>query len=179
LKIYTKTGDDGTTGLFSGKRVSKSSSYLQAYGSVDELNSFLGWAASICSSDEIRNVLQQIQVDLHRVGADLATPMDATSKISRMDDQRTEELELIIDRFEEELSPLKNFILPGGTELAARLHIARTVVRRAEREVFIHSQQEKINFAVIRYLNRLSDLLFVMARVANHRGGVEDIPCKA
>jgi len=176
LKIYTKTGDDGTTGLFSGKRIPKSSSYLSAYGTVDELNAVLGLAASVCSSDEIRNLLQQIQGDLHGIGADLATPKDSKNKVARTEEASVQHLEEAIDRFEKELSPLKQFILPGGSELAARLHFARTVARRAEREVFSHSEREEINQIVVKYLNRLSDLLFVMARVANRRGKVEDIP---
>lgn len=176
MKIYTKTGDDGTTGLFSGRRVHKSSSYLKAYGSVDELNSVVGWVASICSADDLKSLLLQIQGDLHSIGADLATPLDAQTKVKRFPEERTSDLEEAIDRLEMELKPLKNFILPGGSELASRLHMARTVCRRVERDVYTHSETESVSVSILHYLNRLSDLLFVMARVANHRGGVEDVP---
>ncbi|TVQ77395.1 MAG: cob(I)yrinic acid a,c-diamide adenosyltransferase [Bradymonadales bacterium] len=179
MKIYTKTGDKGQSGLFSGERLPKSSSYFEAYGSVDELNAFLGWAASICSSDELRNLLQQIQNCLHLLSADLATPLDSSKKIERLESAEVVILEKGIDQLEEELQPLKNFILAGGTELASRLHICRCVARRAEREVCRHSQAEEVNPVVIQYLNRLSDLLFVMARVANRRGGVEDVLWKS
>ncbi|MDB5037221.1 MAG: ATP/cobalamin adenosyltransferase [Bacteriovoracaceae bacterium] len=175
MKIYTKTGDDGTTGLFSGKRVSKSSSYIEAYGNVDELNSWIGYCLSGCKDKEFQKDLLLIQHDLHTVCADLATPIDSNGKISRVGPNRATHLEKLIDKFEIELSPLTRFILAGGTALSSQLHIARTVCRRAERSVYRHSEQEKVNHEVIVYLNRLSDLLFVMARVANHRAGVQDV----
>lgn len=176
MKIYTKTGDDGSTGLFSGKRVPKNSSYIEAYGTVDELNAWIGHCNSACSDEEISEKLIQIQNDLHTLCADLATPLDAkTGKVERLDEKRSQKMEPWIDAFENELKPLTQFILAGGTELASRFHIARTVARRAERLMVSHSQSEKVNPQTIVYMNRLSDLLFVMARVANHRAGVPDI----
>jgi cob(I)alamin adenosyltransferase len=175
MKIYTKTGDDGTTGLFSGKRVPKSSSYVEAYGSVDELNAWLGYCASTCREKDLHKRLLDIQHDLHSLCADLATPLDAKAKISRVKAERAERLEKWVDEWETELSPLTQFILAGGTELASKLHIARTVCRRAEREVIRHADQEKMNPEIVIYLNRLSDLLFVLARVANRRASVIDI----
>ena len=177
MKIYTKTGDDGTTGLFSGGRVLKNSSYIEAYGTVDELNSWIGHCQAVCKDKEIATHLDQIQHDLHAVCADLATPIDAkaAAKIERVGEGRAEKLEGWIDSYEKELKPLTQFILAGGSELASRFHIARTVARRAERLAVAHSQLEKINFLTIVYINRLSDLLFVLARVANHRAGVADV----
>ncbi len=175
MKIYTKTGDDGTTGLFSGARVSKSSLYVEAYGTVDELNSHIGSCLVVCKDKELEKDLVKIQHDLHTVGADLATPIGAKVKILRIDTGRAQRLEKLMDHFEKELSPLTRFILAGGCELAARLHIARTICRRAEREVVELGEKEKINSEVVIYLNRLSDLLFIMARVSNHRAGVSDV----
>ena len=175
MKIYTKTGDEGQTGLFSGKRVSKSSLQVDAYGEVDELNSWLGMVNSKIGFDDIRVELTRIQHDLHRVGADLATPLEGASKVDRMTGDRTLALEGLIDRFESELSPLTQFILPGGSTAAASLHIARCVCRRAERAVVRFQENLAVNAEVIRYLNRLSDLLFVLARVANHRTHTADV----
>jgi cob(I)alamin adenosyltransferase len=175
MKIYTKTGDTGTTGLFSGARVSKSSSYVEAYGSVDELNAWIGYCVSHCKEKDLRSELLQIQHDLHVVCADLATPIDAKAKITRLNSEKTLRLEKRLDRHEEELSPLTQFILAGGSDLSAKLHIARTVCRRAEREVIRHSEREKANPEVAVFLNRLSDLLFVMARVANRRADLPDV----
>ncbi|MBN8554006.1 MAG: cob(I)yrinic acid a,c-diamide adenosyltransferase [Deltaproteobacteria bacterium] len=175
MKIYTKTGDDGTTGLFSGKRVPKTSSYIGAYGTVDELNSFVGFAAVVSKDSEISKELFQIQNDLHVLCSDLATPLDANAKIHRIESARTSRLENAIDLFEKELQPLKQFILAGGSELSARLHLARTVSRRAEREVLLHAEKEKINAEALIYLNRLSDYLFVLARLANHRAQISDV----
>jgi cob(I)alamin adenosyltransferase len=175
MKIYTKTGDDGTTGLFSGKRVPKTSSYIAAYGTVDELNAFIGFCAAASKDPEISKELFQIQNDLHMVCADLATPLDANAKVHRVEPARAKRLESSIDNFEKELQPLKQFILAGGSELSARLHLARVTARRAEREVIAHGEGEKINAESIVYLNRLSDFLFVLARVANHRAKVSDV----
>ena len=175
MKIYTKTGDDGTTGLFSGKRVSKDSSYIETYGTVDELNAFIGHAMTVCEDKSLYDCLLQIQHDLHAVCADLATPLDANVKIERIADVRARRLETWIDDFEKELQPLRQFILAGGSELASRIHIARTIARRAEREAVAHAQQVDANAETIIYLNRLSDFLFVLARVANHRLKVQDV----
>lgn len=175
MKIYTKTGDDGTTGLFSGGRVPKNSSYIEAYGSVDELNSWLGLCGAASHDKEISAELLQIQNDLHTVCADLATPLDSKAKVERIKGDRAKRLEKKIDDFETELKPLTQFILAGGSELSARLHVARTVCRRAERRLMDHASKEKLNNEVLIYLNRLSDYLFVIARLANRRGQVEDI----
>lgn len=175
MKIYTKTGDDGTTGLFSGKRVSKTSSYIEAYGTVDELNSWIGHCGAVSFDREISEDLIQIQNNLHVLCADLATPMEAKGKIERVNQLPAENLERRIDAMEQELRPLTQFILPGGGELASRLHIARTVCRRAERAVVAHAENEKVNHEVPVYLNRLSDYLFVLARVANKRAQIEDL----
>lgn len=175
MKIYTKTGDDGTTGLFSGSRVPKSSSYVEAYGSVDEVNAWIGYCAASTKDKEFHRDLLAIQHDLHSVCADLATPLASKGKVLRIQADRANRLEKLVDHFEAELSPLTQFILAGGSELSARLHIARTVCRRAEREVIRHSEKEKMNSEVVIYLNRLSDLLFVMARAANRRAGLGDV----
>jgi cob(I)alamin adenosyltransferase len=177
MKIYTKTGDDGSTGLFSGRRVSKDSSYIDSYGTVDEVNSLIGWclveAAHLDSP--LREQLVQIQHDLHAVCADLATPLDASVSMKRVTEDRILRLEKWMDAAELDLKPLKNFILAGGDELAARLHIARTVARRAERITVTHAKAEEVNPLTIRYLNRLSDYLFMAARWANHHQGISDV----
>jgi len=177
MKIYTKTGDDGTTGLFSGKRVSKTSSYIDAYGTVDEVNAFVGMALTSSADAEISKMLIQVQHDLHAVCADLATPADAAQAkhVERVEAKRSKQLEVWIDKMETELEPLKQFILAGGTELSSRLHVARTVCRRAERAVIAHAESEKANSETIIYLNRLSDFLFVLARLANRRAKRDDV----
>lgn len=175
MKIYTKTGDDGQTGLFSGRRVLKSALQVEAYGDVDELNSWLGYIVACGAPEDIRTVLTRIQHDLHRMGADLATPLDVESKIKRMSEDRTLSLEGLIDQFESELTPLTQFILPGGSPLSSQFHIARCVCRRAERAVVRFSERSSYNTEVMRYLNRLSDLLFVLARVCNARSKIGDI----
>lgn len=176
MKIYTKTGDDGSTGLFSGRRVKKSSSFVEAYGSVDELNSLVGWVKSVCDNELLCVWLDQIQHDLFVVGSDLATPLDQKAAIERTGQSRIDQIEKWIDECESKLSPLKSFILPGGVELAARLHFARTVARTAERRLVAHAAQNEVNEVTMVYLNRLSDLFFVMARLANHLKGQPDIP---
>ena len=177
MKIYTRKGDGGEASLFGGERVYKDSLRLEAYGTADELNSFLGLARSYRDGvdQEIDNMLDEIQSDLFVLGADLAAPSskekDRTARIESKDIERLEEW---IDRAEEELTPLKNFILPSGSPAASALHLARTVCRRAERRVVSLSHDEKVGEQVIVYLNRLSDLLFVLARLANQRAGVEE-----
>ena len=176
MKIYTKTGDDGTTGLFGGGRISKDAVRLESYGTVDELNSVLGLVRCHNADKEIDSMLHHIQNDLFNLGADLATPMSVRNKsVVRIQSKETRVLENWIDRMEAGLPALTNFILPGGTPAAAYLHLARSVCRRAERLVVKLSREEKISKAVIVYLNRLSDLLFVLARWANHKGGQEEI----
>jgi cob(I)alamin adenosyltransferase len=178
MKIYTKTGDKGETGLFGGDRVLKSSIRIEAYGTIDELNSFIGLAVIDIKTEEIRSLLQDIQNDLFTLGSDLAAPdNEKTQKmmIKRVSEVMYLKLEQEIDRFEEELKPLKNFILPGGTRGASLLHICRTVCRRAERLATALKSAEGINENIIIYLNRLSDLMFVLSRYENSRSGVPDI----
>lgn len=179
LKIYTKTGDQGDTGLFGGGRVPKDHPRVEAYGAVDELNAVLGLARSIEMMPRIDEVVAPVQRDLFALGALLATPdlerMREQLEKARISDARIAQLEQAIDDGEAELEPLKAFILPGGTPKAAALHVARTTCRRAERAV-IHLQREaEIPQIVIVYLNRLSDLLFVLARVANRRAGAGEV----
>lgn len=182
-KIYTRTGDDGTTGLASGARVRKDDLRVEAYGTVDEANAAIGVAVCACESPgsadphrkRIGEILRSIQHDLFDVGADLATPImghEPSGSHLRVIASQTERLEAMIDENNEALSPLTSFVLPGGCPLAAALHVARTVVRRAERlaVALAASQPGAVNAETVRYLNRLSDLLFVLARVANDSG---------
>ena len=215
IKVYTKTGDKGKTGLFSGERVEKDNVRVRAYGAVDELNSILGWCLvevnqhgwtklSIATPDdentscgfsekqgcieavnpeEIQELLEKIQTDLFALGSDLATPFLGKWKyeVPRIEDVHIEWLESIIDEIEKKLPPLKTFLLPGGTELASRVHIARVVCRRAERNTARALRETTINPSTLRYLNRLSDLLFVLARLINNQAGIEEkkyIPAK-
>lgn len=152
--------------------MSKDALRVAAFGDVDELNSVLGLARAWNDEPEIQSILEMLQNDLFTVGADLATPMGMA--VPRVDEERVKKLEGLIDRLLEELEPLKEFILPSGTQVGAGLHLARSVARRAERLVVTLARIEDTNPAVLRYLNRLSDLLFVMARVANHRSGVKE-----
>jgi cob(I)alamin adenosyltransferase len=184
MKIYTRTGDRGETGLFGGQRVQKDHVRVDAYGEVDELNSVIGLAIARLEADgeaEIARELREIQADLFTIGAQLATPGPEDGgrpnpHIPELRDGRAAEMERWIDRAETELSPLKTFILPGGSEAGAILHLARTVCRRAERRVVALAHEAHIDEALIIYLNRLSDLLFTLARLANHRRGVGDVP---
>jgi cob(I)alamin adenosyltransferase len=178
MKIYTKTGDKGDTGLFGGGRVSKTHPRVEAYGDVDELNATIGMARAIELMPRVDEVLVPIQRDLFALGALLATPdrekMKKQLEKARIDEGRIKELETAIDDGDEELEPLKAFIVPGGTPKAAALHVARTVCRRAERRV-IALETEEIPPIVVVYLNRLSDLLFTLARVANKRAGAGEV----
>ena len=173
-RVYTKTGDGGETSLVDGSRVGKDALRVSAFGDVDELNSILGLARSRNEEPEINEILVQLQNDLFTVGADLATPMGMS--VPRVDEERVQKLEKIIDRLLEELEPLKEFILPSGKEVGASLHLARSVARRSERLVVALARSEEINPQVVIFLNRLSDLLFVLARVANKRAGVSETP---
>lgn len=179
LKIYTKTGDAGDTGLFGGGRVPKDHPRVSAYGAIDELNAFIGMARSVEMMPRIDEVLTPVQRDLFSLGAMLATPdlekMKEQLAKARISDARIAQLEQAIDDGETELEPLKAFILPGGTPKAAALHVARTVCRRAEREVITLQRETEVPQIVVVYLNRLSDLLFVLARVANHRAGAGEV----
>ncbi|ADB18789.1 ATP/cobalamin adenosyltransferase [Pirellula staleyi DSM 6068] len=178
MKIYTRTGDEGETGLFGGPRVRKDNARIEAYGTVDELNAFLGLARCETLPPLIEHVLEQVQADLFSVGAELATPEPQKLNMPLVGDADVTQLELAIDALEEPLQPLRNFILPGGTKAAATLHVARGVCRRAERWV-VHlgaAEQVEISPWIIRYLNRLSDYLFVAARYANYSASVADVP---
>ena len=177
MKIYTKTGDDGTTGLFGGGRVPKDSMRIEAYGTVDELNSTIGIARASITDVGLSALLERIQQNLFVLGADLATPLDARSNyaIPRIDGKDVHDLELAIDEHESHLPPLKKFILPGGGQAAANLHLSRTVCRRAERLLISLGREQEIGTSDIIFLNRLSDLLFVLARRANQIAGVSDV----
>jgi cob(I)alamin adenosyltransferase len=181
LKIYTKTGDAGETGLFGGGRTPKDSPRVAAYGEVDELNAALGLARALEPEQFADTLLQSIQRDLFTIGAELATPDPAKLQKAfahgrtAIGDAEIAVLEAAIDAQESGLEPLKNFILPGGTPKAAALHLGRTVCRRAERAVVAAGRHERISPAILRYLNRLSDLLFVLARAANAHAGRPDV----
>jgi len=174
VKIYTKTGDAGETGLFGGGRVPKDDPRVRAYGDVDELNATLGFGIALEPADFELEMLQTIQRDLFSIGAELATPNTDRRRAAVTTDQ-VSALEQLIDRHETTLPPLKNFILPGGTPKAAALHLVRTTCRRAERSVVTLARDEQINPIIIHYLNRLSDLLFVLARAVNKQAGRSDI----
>ena len=166
-KIYTRTGDDGSTGLGDGSRVGKDSLRVAAYGTVDELNSTIGMVlASDGVDDDVREVLTQAQHDLFDLGGELCIP-----GMAMIEDADIDRLEQVLDRFNDPLPPLKDFILPGGGMAAAHCHLARTICRRAEREVITLSRIEDVRGEAIRYLNRLSDLLFVLARVLARESG--------
>ncbi|MGB2692143.1 MAG: cob(I)yrinic acid a,c-diamide adenosyltransferase [Thermodesulfobacteriota bacterium] len=171
-KVYTKTGDKGLTSLVGGERVSKASQRVDSYGDVDELNAVLGIIRSQGVDGEINNLIIDIQNDLFIMGADLASPMDI--EVPRVSVESVNNLERAIDKFLEELEPLKEFILPSGNIGGSYLHFARTVSRRAERKVVKLMEEEEIGENVLVYLNRLSDLLFVMARVENQRGNFKE-----
>jgi cob(I)alamin adenosyltransferase len=175
MKIYTKTGDDGTTSLFSGGRVSKTHLRVEAYGTVDELNSVLGAARAANPHPTTDEWLARIQTQLFHLGADLATPLDAKAEwVVRMDAETVTLLENGIDEMTAQLPPLKNFILPGGTPAAAQIHVGRTVCRRAERVTVELRTHEPIGDQVLLYLNRLSDFLFTLARWENQQAGVTE-----
>jgi cob(I)alamin adenosyltransferase len=181
VRIYTRTGDAGDTGLFGGGRVPKNHPRVEAYGDVDELNAAIGFARSIEQMPRVDEVLVPIQRDLFAIGALLATPdrekMRQHLEKARVDEDRIGQLEGAIDDGDRELEPLRSFIVPGGTPKAAALHVARTVCRRAERRVvsLTESGLDEIPQVVVIYLNRLSDLLFTLARVANRRAGAGEV----
>ena len=169
-KIYTRGGDRGETSLGDGSRVSKLDPRVAAFGTVDELNAQIGMALAGELPEELREPLQRVQNELFDVGADLSVPYSDTGDRLRIDQSQIDGLETLCDRFNEELPELKSFVLPGGTEAAARLHVARTVCRRAEREVLAAAAEMSIDPLAAAYLNRLSDLLFIFARAANAGG---------
>src|SRR5215218_824658 len=174
MKIYTKTGDDGTTGLFGGDRVRKSDARIECYGTVDELNAALGVAKVVAGDDPLGQAILRVQNELFVVGSHLSTPegSPSTRSLPLLDESMVGRLEMEIDAAEAELEPLRNFILPGGSELAARLHLARTVCRRAERVLVDFAMERPVAATIVTYVNRLSDWLFVMARLANRREGL-------
>lgn len=172
-KIYTKAGDDGSTGLYGAARVSKSSARIQAIGDIDEVNAAIGWCRVEAEGrDDFQQILGFIQVRLFELGGEIASP---TGRYAAVDDAKVDELEKVIDMLDASLPQLKNFVLPGGSEIGARLHLTRTICRRAERSVVTLSQAEETPPNAIRYLNRLSDLLFQLARTANRLCNVEDV----
>ena len=168
-KIYTKTGDKGSTLLGNGKRVGKNSLRVDAYGSVDEANATIGLSI-LRTNIKIKKILQIIQNDLFDLGADLCLPDKINIQKLKITNDRVDYIEEKIDSFNKELSPLNSFVLPGGSEPATYLHIARTITRRAERKIVALSKKERVNPVTIIYLNRLSDLLFVLARYTNNKG---------
>lgn len=177
VKIYTKTGDKGETGLFGGKRVKKHNSRIVAYGEIDELNALLGVARGLNKDSKVDEILQKIQNDLFDLGAMLASPDRTRLEGKAAGFIRKEDvsfLEEAIDRMDRELPPLRSFILPGGSELASSLHLARTVCRRAEREIVSLAEKEPVDEEILCYVNRLSDFLFVLARWANLKEGISE-----
>lgn len=175
MKIYTRTGDRGDTGLFGGNRVSKAHARIEAYGAVDETNALLGMARAFApehpACERLDKLLAALQDDLFVAGSDLATPLDSKAAVPRLATTHIERLEQEIDGLEEDLPSLDNFILPGGVPIASILHVARTTCRRAERRVVAAAASEPLNEAALAYLNRLSDYLFVLARWTNSTAG--------
>ena len=169
-KIYTKTGDDGSTAVSDGKRIGKDHLRIQAIGEVDELNSFIGVILSHRPSPQITTLMTQIQHQLFDLGGELSLPSHVAIKVESVD-----QLEKLLDQYNATLNPLKEFILPGGSPLASFCHYARTICRRAERQVVALNHEEPVSTNILAYLNRLSDLLFVIARVINHQQGQSDV----
>ena len=183
MKLYTKKGDDGSTSLFGGRRVGKDDARIEAIGTVDELNSFIGHAVQCCRFDELSRTLQLVQNLLFDLGTELASPPQAATDSAdaqppRITGAHVELMEKAIDHVDAALPPLTRFILPGGSDLACRLHQARAVCRRAERCCVALCRAESAEDQTVVFLNRLSDLLFAMARSANQLEGVEDVPWK-
>jgi len=172
-RIYTRTGDTGDTSLGDMSRVSKLDPRIAAFGTVDELNSLLGVAVTALGDGESRSTLERVQNELFDLGADLSVPVEVGGRL-RVEQSAVDALEADCDRFNANLEPLRSFVLPGGTEAAARLHVARSVCRRAEREAIAASEQMDVNPLVVVYLNRLSDLLFILARAVNSDAGVAE-----
>jgi cob(I)alamin adenosyltransferase len=176
-KVYTRTGDKGDTGLGGGQRVPKDSLRIEAYGTVDELNSYLGVAISSCTDAEIRSELETMQHRLFDLGGDLCVLDEDKAKFGMpvFPKEEVDLLEKLMDKATEELKPLEEFIIPGGTACSAHLHVARCICRRAERIAVALAREEKVSAEVVPYLNRLSDTLFVLARLANKRAGTSDV----
>ncbi|MDG2032025.1 MAG: cob(I)yrinic acid a,c-diamide adenosyltransferase [Phycisphaerales bacterium] len=183
MKLYTRTGDDGSTGLFGGARVRKDHVRIEAYGTVDELNGLLGLALAACTGEDdgsrhLLELLGPIQSRLFDLGADLATPADSphADKVRRLAETEVAELENLIDDIDGRNDEIRAFVMPGGSELAARLHVARGACRRSERAIVSLADVDEVNPATIRFMNRLSDLLFASARFANKSLGIADVP---
>lgn len=178
MKIYTRRGDKGETGLLGAARVRKSALRVEAYGEVDEVNASLGFTCAALADRELAGLLADVQRDLFAVGAQLADVRKQKARATEkagLSEEKVAGLERAIDRMQVQLPPLKTFILQGGCEAGARLHLARTVCRRAERRIAALAEQEEVSPTVLAYMNRLSDLLFVMARLVNHRAGTPEI----
>ena len=179
MKIYTRTGDEGETGLFGGGRVSKDHPRVAAYGDIDELNSVIGLVRATGPAELFQDLLQTIQQDLFAIGGHLATPdperVQKALEKAALSEERVAQFERAMDDAERELAPLRAFVLPAGSPKAAALHVARTVCRRAERSVVSLARETEVPGLFLVYLNRLSDLLFTLARLANHRAGVKDV----
>lgn len=181
MKIYTKTGDDGTTGLFGGKRVLKNDELVDTYGEIDELNSLIGLSKVFVLSNDVRKDLERVQNQLFNIGAYLATPLENRDKLKGLEnisDDDITHIERRIDYYDEKLPELRNFILPGGTRSAGFLHYARSVCRRCERKIVKFAVKEEANQIYIKYFNRLSDFLFVLARYENLFSGTKEIEWK-
>jgi cob(I)alamin adenosyltransferase len=176
-KIYTGGGDDGTTALGNGQRVKKHATRIEAFGAVDELNSAVGLAVSCGPEPPVARVLREIQNELFHLGADLCVPEEDKERtpVPRIEQRHVDALEQLVDRLTGELGPLENFVLPGGSHCAAHLHVARAACRRAERAVVALAETETVSPMILKYVNRLSDALFVLARQENRRRGVPDI----
>lgn len=177
MKIYTRTGDNGTTGLFGGDRVPKYHPRIEAMGAVDEINAALGTVCATlpAQSEAMCSLIMRLQHELFTLGADIATPADSRAKVPRIDEEHVQALEKAIDDWDATLERLQYFILPGGTQAASTLHLARAICRRAERSLAEHLDTISPNSYVLQYLNRLSDLLFVLARRANHDADTPDV----
>ncbi len=175
MRLYTKHGDDGSTMLVGGRRVAKCDLRVAAYGDVDETNAAIGIVIAACRDEEDIAMLRRIQADLFLLGGELAAP-DGVEECRRIDEAHSQRLEVWIDAATGKVPPLRSFTLPGGTEAAVAFHLARAVCRRAERAVVALAGAEPVRREVVVYLNRLSDLLFACARLANHRAGVAEIP---
>ncbi len=178
MKLYTKRGDDGSTGLIGGQRVPKNDMHVVACGELDETNAAIGSAIAACDDDATVNLLQRIQSELFTLGAQFAT-QEGKRPGPSISDAQVAQLETWIDEASAQVAPLKNFVLPGGSEPATRLHLARAICRRAERAAVTLERQQAVGRPALAYLNRLGDLLFALARGANHRAGIADVPWKS
>lgn len=178
MKIYTKTGDEGDTKLFGGQKIKKSNKRIQTYGDIDELNAVLGITLAHINTPSLKNIILALQNELFILGSDLATPIEQSignKTIPRIKEEMVLNLEELIDKHEEQIPPIRNFILPNGTITASFLHMARTITRRAERSIVALMEEESINKTVLKYVNRLSDLFFVLARFDNCKNGILEV----